>query len=339
MPDLTRLGFAGTPEFAATILRGLLDAGREVVLVLTQPDRPRGRGRRPAPSPVKALARAHGLDVLEPASLKGVSLAGHRLDLLIVAAYGLILPPRILSEPRWGCLNVHASLLPRWRGAAPVERAIMAGDSQTGVCLMQMDQGLDTVPLYDFLIPAIGATETGGELEARLAAAGADLLVATLEKLPTLTPRPQPPDGVTYAHKITAADSVLDWCDPAPAVARRIRALADRAPVTVYAFAPGQDRAGPEGAARVRLLGAVPGPADAGPAEPGRSHKPPGTILAIGPAGMDVACGQGTVRISRIRLDRGKGRPLTPLAAANGFPQLMAPGTRLAATPDPGEAA
>ncbi|MGE0625090.1 MAG: methionyl-tRNA formyltransferase [Pseudomonadales bacterium] len=318
-----RLGFAGTPEFAATILKGLLDADLDIALVLTQPDRPTGRGRKLAASPVKMLAIASGIEVRDPPRLKGVSIEDAALDLLVVAAYGLILPAHILGAPRLGCLNVHASLLPRWRGAAPVERAIMAGDTETGVCLMRMDRGLDTGPVYVCEAVDIGDTETGSELEARLAILGARLLVATLPRIPRMTPALQPEQGITYAAKITPEDSMLDWQEGAAAIARRIRALTHRQPVTVHAAGNGDQ--GPP--ARVRLLGALAGQ-DTPP------EAPPGTILAVGPAGLEVACPDGSVIVRELQLNRGKGRPMSPQAAANGYPDLIGPGLRLTARPD-----
>jgi methionyl-tRNA formyltransferase len=304
-----RLGFAGTPEFAAIQLAALLEAGYEVDPVYTQPDRPRGRGRKTTPSPVKALALAQSLPVLEPASLKKEVLRDD-LDLLIVAAYGLILPRHILEAPRLGCLNVHASLLPRWRGAAPVERAIMAGDGETGVCLMKMDEGLDTGPVYACERTPIEPGESGGDLERRLAHLGADLLIRTLPDIATITPRPQPEEGVTYAHKLTAADSIVDWGASAIAIADQIRALADRRPATVLI-----------GDVRMRLLAA-----EALDQAPGQ---PPGTLESANREGLLVACGSGTLKINRLQLNRGKGKPMGASAAINGYPDVLAPGARL----------
>lgn len=320
-----RLGFAGTPEFAATILEHLIAADQPPELVFTQPDRPTGRGRKLKPSPVKTLAQARGLSIQDPARLKGISLAGYDLDLLVVAAYGLILPVRILAEPRLGCLNVHASLLPRWRGAAPVERAIMAGDAETGVCLMQMDAGLDTGPVYACERLAIGAAETGGQLEERLARAGATLLLEILPRLDAMTPRPQPEAGVTYAHKLTAADSVPDWQGDAAGLARRIRALADRQPLAAYI-------ADDAGLARIRLLGAEPVTEEA--AGTMASVAPsPGTIVASARSGIEIACGSGRLRVTRLQLNRGKGTPMPAEAAINGYPGLLAVGQALLPTP------
>lgn len=319
-----RLGFAGTPEFAATILNGLIEAGLQPKLVLTQPDRPTGRGRKTRPSPVRRIADAHGIAVETPQRLKGESLDEHRLDLLIVAAYGLILPAHILNAPRLGCLNVHASLLPRWRGAAPVERAMMAGDEETGVCLMQMDEGLDTGPVYRCESIPIAPQETGGELEARLATAGTGLLLGLLPEIEELSPSPQPEAGATYAAKLTAADSEPDLDASAALLARQVRALSDRQPVALYA----RDDAGP---VRIRCLG----PARSEPAEPAgeaSAGETPGTIVRIDKAGLWLACGEGILCIPSIQLNRGKGTAMAAKAAANGYPGIIHQGARLTAT-------
>ena len=307
-----RLGFAGTPPFAATILSALIDSGHALDLVLTQPDRPTGRGRKRQPSPVKSLAVASGLPVRDPPTLAGESLADDNLDLLVVAAYGLILPDHVLDAPRLGCLNVHASLLPRWRGAAPVERAIMAGDTETGVCLMQMDAGLDTGPVYTCKRVVIGAEETGGELEGRLALLGGELLRNLLPKIETLTPEPQSGSGATYAHKLTAADALIDWRHSADQITRQIRALVDRRPATALAAS---------GEVRIRILAAK---ADADPHD-----RHPGTILRADRQGLVIACGSGLLRITRLQLNRGKGTAMDAAAAANGYPDLLSAGSIL----------
>ena len=262
------------------------------------------------------------MPVETPTSLKNETLTAHELDLLIVAAYGLILPPHILACPRLGCLNVHASLLPRWRGAAPVERAIMAGDEETGVCLMQMDEGLDTGPVYRCQKVPIDPRETGGALEGRLAEAGGRLLLGLLPQIESLSPSPQPQTGATYAKKLTAKDSEPDLKAPAAQIARQIRALSDRQPVVLYA----RDDSG---TVRIRCLGA---------AEPGGSldaATAPGTIVRIDKAGLWLACSGGNVCIPQIQLNRGKGTVMDAKAAANGYPEVIRVGTRLAAT-DPG---
>lgn len=323
MPEPLRIGYAGTPEFAATILEGLIAGGFQPKLTLTQPDRPTGRGRKLRPSPVRQVAEAAGVEVRTPERLKGESIAEHNLDLLIVAAYGLILPPHILSTPRLGCLNVHASLLPRWRGAAPVERAIMAGDAETGVCLMQMDEGLDTGPVYRCQRLAIGPEETGGQLEARLAEVGTDLLLALLPEIESLTPVPQPEDGATYASKLGPADSRPDIDGSAERLARQIRALADRQPVTFFADEAGET-------VRIRCLGAAfADPQGAGPA--------PGTILRIDKAGLWLACTDGSVCIPAIQLNRGKGTAMGAKAAANGYPAIVHEGAVLSLGPSAAE--
>jgi len=319
VPEPARIGFAGTPEFAVTLLDCLIAEGFAPKLVLTQPDRPTGRGRKTRPSPVRRLADQHRLPVLTPERLKNFDLGEFELDLLIVAAYGLILPAKVLRAPRLGCLNVHASLLPRWRGAAPVERAIIAGDRETGVCLMQMDEGLDTGPVYRCTSVPIRPDETGSQLEARLADTGGQLLLALLPELEALTPRPQPETGVTYAEKLSPADSELDLAGPPDAAARRIRALTSRQPVTVFLTNP-KDPGNP---VRMRCLGA----ARWEPADPGGAS--PGTIVRINKLGLWLACGEGQLCIPELQLNRGKGTVMTAKAAANGYAELIRTGGRL----------
>jgi methionyl-tRNA formyltransferase len=225
-----RVAFAGTPEFAVPTLLALMRSPHQLVGVLTQPDRPRGRGQRLSPSPVKA-AVGDSVPVAQPASLRTpedqAQLASWRPDVLVVAAYGLILPPAVLRIPRLGCVNVHASLLPRWRGAAPVERALLAGDETTGITIMLMDEGLDTGPtLLQQPVP-IDPRDTGATLRARLAALGAPLLLEALQGLAdgALHPRPQPADGVTYARKLDKREAPIDWRRPAAEIERQVRAL------------------------------------------------------------------------------------------------------------------
>lgn len=214
-----KLLFAGTPDFAAASLAALLAAGHTVLAVLTQPDRPAGRGMKLQPSPVKALALQHGLPVLQPTSLKTpdiqAELAAYGADMMVVAAYGLLLPPAVLALPRWGCVNVHASLLPRWRGAAPIHRAIEAGDAETGITIMQMDVGLDTGAMLLTRRTVLTPTDTTGSLHDRLAVQGGEAIVAALADWAALTAVPQPDAGVTYAHKITKTEAELDWAQPA----------------------------------------------------------------------------------------------------------------------------
>lgn len=302
-----RIAFAGTPAFAAVSLQALLDAGFEVPLVLTQPDRPAGRGMKLQASPVKQLALQHGLPVLQPTGLRlqgrwpeeaaqaRAALQAAQPDALVVAAYGLILPDWVLALPRLGCLNVHASLLPRWRGAAPIHRAIEAGDAQTGVTIMQMDAGLDTGDMLLAEALPIGARDTTGQLHDRLADLGGRLIVEALRRAQagTLTAQPQPADGITYAHKIEKAQARLDWSRPAVALDQQVRAfdpfpgaVADwqGEPVKVWSAEP------------------LPDPEEAAAA------LPPGTLLAVGPAGVEVQTGAGRLRL--LSLQRAGGRRL-----------------------------
>ncbi|MFV1530160.1 MULTISPECIES: methionyl-tRNA formyltransferase [unclassified Phaeobacter] len=224
-----RIVFMGTPEFSVPVLDALVDAGHEIAAVYCQPPRPAGRGKKDRPTPVHARAIELGLDVRHPVSLKGAEqqaeFADLRADVAVVVAYGLILPQAVLDAPRHGCLNIHASLLPRWRGAAPIHRAIMAGDSQTGVCIMQMEAGLDTGPVLLREATEIGPEETTAQLHDRLSEMGADLIVRALDGLSDLTPEVQPDAGVTYAHKIDKAEARIDWQRSAVEVDRTIRGL------------------------------------------------------------------------------------------------------------------
>lgn len=224
-----RVVFMGTPDFSVPVLDALVEAGHEIAAVYCQPPRPAGRGKKDRPTPVHARAQALGLDVRHPTSLKPAeeqdSFAALNADVAVVVAYGLILPQPILDAPAHGCLNIHASLLPRWRGAAPIHRAIMAGDAQTGICIMQMEAGLDTGPVLLRQATDIGPEETTAELHDRLSAMGAALIVEALAKLPGLTPDPQPEIGVTYAAKIDKSEARVDWSCPATEVDRQIRGL------------------------------------------------------------------------------------------------------------------
>lgn len=276
-----RLAFMGTPAFAVPTLDALAAAGFDIAAVYSQPPRPAGRGKRLQPSAVHARAEALGLAVRTPVTLRDAAaqaaFAGLGLDAAVVVAYGLILPRPVLDAPRLGCVNLHASLLPRWRGAAPVQRAIMAGDAETGVCVMRMEQGLDTGPVLARLSTPIGADETAGELGERLARLGAPLVVETLRALGAgrATATPQPETGALYAAKIDKAEARLDWGEPAEALARRIRALNP---------APGAwTMLGDE---RLKLLAAH--------VEAGQGA--PGTVLDDA---LLIACGAGALRIDR----------------------------------------
>ena len=224
-----RLIFMGTPAFSVPALDALVEAGHDIVAVYTQPPRPAGRGKKDRPSPVHARAEEHGLKVRHPASLKGedeqAAFAALGADIAVVVAYGLLLPGPVLDAPAKGCLNIHASLLPRWRGAAPIQRAVMAGDTETGVCIMQMERGLDTGPVLMREATAINAGDTAGDLHDRLSSMGARLIVETLAHLDELAPEPQPEDGVTYAAKIDKAEARIDWSRAADEVDCHIRGL------------------------------------------------------------------------------------------------------------------
>lgn len=224
-----RVVFMGTPEFSVPVLDALVAAGHDVVCVYSQPPRPAGRGKKDRPSPVHTRAEALGIPVRHPLNFKQpddvADFAALNADIAVVVAYGLILPQSLLDAPKHGCLNIHASLLPRWRGAAPIHRVIMAGDAETGVCIMQMEAGLDTGPVLLRQTTSIGAEETTGQLHDWLSDMGAKLIVEALRRLPELTPEAQPEDGVTYAAKIDKAEAHIDWSEPAEVVDRKIRGL------------------------------------------------------------------------------------------------------------------
>lgn len=315
-----RVIFAGTPDFAAESLSALLASRHDVVAVYTQPDRPAGRGRKLTPSPVKALALSHDLPVHQPATLKSAEaqaeLAALEADLMVVVAYGLILPQAVLDLPRLGCLNVHASLLPRWRGAAPIQRAIEAGDEESGVTIMQMDAGLDTGDMLLIKRAPITATTTGGELHDTLASLGGEALIDALEALAGegLAATPQPAEGVTYAAKLSKAEAELDFRRPAEELAARIRAF-NPWPVAWCTL----------GADRLRLL-----MAHAEPTAPDAAPAHPGTLLSPADEALHIACGEAgdqVLAVTRAQLPGGKPLAVRELlkARAERFP----PGTRL----------
>ena len=287
-----RVGFAGTPVFAERALQAILNAGFEVVVALTQPDRPSGRGMQLTPSPVKQLALAHNIPVEQPLSLRNAEaqamLRAYALDVLVVVAYGLILPQAVLDMPRLGCLNIHASLLPRWRGAAPIHRAIEAGDAETGVCIMQMDAGLDTGGVVDEAHLSILPTETTAQLHDRLATLGAERIVAVLQQLATgeaLLAQPQPEAGVTYAHKLEKAEARLDVSTSAAELDRKIRA---------FNPFPGAVLLVGDKPIKIWQASLIDGSAV------------PGTVLAADATGVIIACGEGALRLEMLQAPGGK---------------------------------
>jgi methionyl-tRNA formyltransferase len=299
--DHMKVAFAGTPEFAAVALRALLAAGFEVPLVLTQPDRPAGRGQKLVASPVKQLALEHRIPVHQPEKLRDPAthapLIEAASDVLVVAAYGLILPQAVLDIPRHGCLNIHASLLPRWRGAAPIQRCIEAGDPETGVTIMRMEAGLDTGPMLLKEALKVGAGETAATLHDRLAEMGGRLIVEALRRLETLVPTPQPDAGVTYASKIDKREATIDWAQSAEIIEHRIRA-----------FDPFPGCTAQLGDATLKLWRA----------ETADGNGQPGAILAVVPEGITVACGAGAVRL--VELQKPGGRRLASADFLPGFP-------------------
>jgi methionyl-tRNA formyltransferase len=288
----TRIIFAGTPDFAVPCLSALAGSGHPVVAVYTQPDRPAGRGRALTASPVKRAAQDLGLPVLQPQTLRDAAareaLRALQADLLVVVAYGLLLPERILAAPHLGCINVHASLLPRWRGAAPIQRAILAGDTETGITIMRMEKGLDTGPMYLTRALPIAARETGGSLHDRLRTLGAEALMASLPGIldGSLVPQAQDDAKAVYAHKLSKAEASIDWSCAAAVIDRQVRAF-DPWPVA-------ETRLDGD---TLRVWAAEPIAASA-PTGP----TPPGTIVGTSKSGIDVATGEGLLRITRLQL-------------------------------------
>jgi methionyl-tRNA formyltransferase len=307
-----RVAFAGTPEFAAVALCALIDAGFDIPLVLTQPDRPAGRGQKLVASPVKQVALAHGIPVHQPEKLKDPAthapLIESAPDVLVVAAYGLILPQVVLDIPKRGCLNIHASLLPRWRGAAPIQRCLEAGDAETGVTIMQMEAGLDTGPMLLAYSIKVGAgetapdgsprnTETASTLHDKLALLGGRLIVVALQQIDSLHAVPQPAEGVTYASKIDKAEAAIDWTQAAAVIERRIRA-----------FDPFPGCTAQLGDSTIKLWRA----------QPAEGQGQAGEILAVTPEGITVACGDGALKL--VELQKPGGRRLASADFLHGFP-------------------
>ena len=310
-----RVAFAGTPEFALPALEALLEH-HDVVGVLTQPDRPSGRGRHLSASPVKILAAAHRLPLLQPESLRDpqarAPLAAWDAEVLIVVAYGLILPPEVLKLPRRGCLNIHASLLPRWRGAAPVQRAILAGDQVTGVTIMTMDEGLDTGPILLKREIGIGAHDTGGSLHAALARLGAAALLAALDGLAagTLAPQPQPTDGISYAAKIGKSEARIDWSRPAASIERQVRAF-DPWPVAETNLDGGR--------LRIHSAEVFQGPSAVIESIKGEKSHENGAIVGVRDGLMLVQCGAGSLLAVRT-VQKPGGRVLAVSEFAHNLP-------------------
>lgn len=304
-----RIVFAGTPEFATQHLQALLDAGREIVAVYTQPDRPAGRGQKLMPSPVKQLALQHGIAVYQPQTLRDpaaqAELAALTPDLMVVVAYGLILPQVVLDTPRLGCINSHASLLPRWRGAAPIQRAIEAGDASSGVTVMQMEAGLDTGPMLLKVTTTITAEDTGGSLHDRLATLGSQAVVEAVTKLAAGELRGEVQDDslATYAHKLNKDEARLDWSRPAVELERLVRAF-NPWPIC-HSTLNGEP---------LKVLAA----------QLGEGKGAPGTVLAADKSGLTVACGEGALRLTRLQLPGGK--PLSFADLYNSRREQFAPG-------------
>jgi methionyl-tRNA formyltransferase len=305
-----RLIFAGTPHFAASALGAIVAAGHDVVLVLTQPDRHSGRGMAVHASPVKELALASGIEVFQPPTLRD-EFAQEKLrslgaEAMIVAAYGLILPQAVLDLPRLGCINIHASLLPRWRGAAPIQRALLAGDSQSGVCIMQMDAGLDTGPVLIAESVDIDSDESAATLHDKLADLGARLIVEALGRMP-LAAMPQPAQGATYAAKIEKAEALIDWRLPAQQLERQVRAF------NPFPGAVARWQGNPLKVWRAQL------------ASVDTAQLMPGTVIGADPNGIVVACGEGALRLAELQKAGGKRLAVaqflagTPIAAGGCF--------------------
>ncbi|MBD9413473.1 methionyl-tRNA formyltransferase [Pseudomonas sp. PDM16] len=304
-----RIVFAGTPEFAASHLQALLDAGRDIVAVYTQPDRPAGRGQKLAPSPVKQLALQHNIAVYQPQTLRDpaaqAELTALKPDLMVVVAYGLILPQVVLDTPRLGCINSHASLLPRWRGAAPIQRAVQAGDASSGVTVMQMEAGLDTGPMLLKVTTTITAEDTGGSLHDRLAELGSAAVVEAVTKLAAGGLKGEVQDDclATYAHKLNKDEARLDWSRPADELERLVRAF-NPWPIC-HSTLNGEP---------LKVLAA----------QLGEGNGAPGTVLTADKNGLTIACSEGALRLTRLQLPGGK--PLAFSDLYNSRREQFAPG-------------
>ena len=302
-----RIGFAGTPQFAASIYKDLRSAGLEIKRIFTRPPGPAGRGRKVQRTPVHELAETDGVELFTPTSLKGASIYFEDLDILVVAAYGLLLPKTVLAAPVYGCVNVHASLLPRWRGASPVEHTILHGDQTTGVSLMQMDAGLDTGPLYVQRTLSLQGDETLESLTLKLAEIGGAELVNLILQLSTRAlpdATPQRADGVTYAPRLDSHDARIDWNNSATQIERRVRAFAGRGGAYTVL-----------GTTRMRILQAHVTQANAPQGELQRFEKE-----------WIIGCGEECLGLDIVQLNRGKGKPMRVLDAANGYRDIFQTG-------------
>ncbi len=309
-----KLIFAGTPDFAVPSLRQCL-LNHDVVAVYTQPDRPAGRGRQLQPSPVKKTAIEHGISVQQPVTLRGpcvqTTLKQYQADLMVVVAYGLLLPAEVLATPKYGCVNVHASLLPRWRGAAPVQHAILANDNETGVCIMQMDIGLDTGPVLEQTTCSIASTDTAQTLHDRLADLGAKTLAMTLANFSQRIPKPQLTSGITYANKITKQNAKIDWGQTAESIACQIRAY-NPWPISFTTAGKLTLRIW-----QAELLGTT-------------NSAAPGTVISVSDKGIDVVTGSGMLRLTKIQLPAGTVQSIAALL--NGRKLTLQVGARLGST-------
>ncbi len=306
--------FAGTPDFSVPPLEALIEAGHEIVAVYTQPDRPAGRGRKLTASPVKQVALSHNLPVFQPENFKTeeavTTLQAHQADIMVVVAYGLILPKAVLEAPTNGCLNIHASLLPRWRGAAPIQRAIEAGDAQTGVTIMQMAEGLDTGDMLYKVTTEITEADTAQTLHDRLSQLGAEAIVTVLEDLKRFPPETQDESQVTYAHKLTKAEAELDWTQPAQVLQRKIQAFnpwpvaftqLNGKPLRIWQARTQQNEKNTENLPE-------------SPALPNEAV--PGTVLKVSKEGVDVQTGLGILRLLQVQPSGKKAMPAYDFAQA-----------------------
>jgi len=307
-----RIVFAGTPEFAAAHLEALIAGGFEVVSAYSQPDRPSGRGKKLVPTPVKAVAEQHGIAVHQPLTLNDADslaqLAGFKPDVMVVVAYGLLLPPAVLALPRYGCLNVHASLLPRWRGAAPIERAILANDTESGVCVMQMEQGLDTGPVLQRVATPINS-DNSATLTTRLQQLGCAALIDVLHALPAGTLRAEPQNAAlaTYARKMQKEEAQIDWTRSAADIHNQVRALFPRSPA--WTLHDGK---------RLRLIRAAVGNDSC--------DTLPGTVIEVSAHSIKIACGSGVLEVFEVQME---GKPAMGIGSLlNGHPGFFKAGSR-----------